>query len=170
MAELSNRPNKRTDEALRGMLKLAVDRGVITLDDIETGVDDMVKLRLQADIEKMPTLEQFLGLPADHMPRLISYHRLYLLMQGFYDTREWDMHECATHEDAVAYIEHEKQTDQENPVRFEQVVILEPFDFTKKQLPVMVETQGMREKKIIRAEETTLADDDKKYFVYIPKS
>ncbi len=172
MAELSNRPNKRTDEALRSMLRLAVEKKVITLDDIQNGVDDMIKLRLQAEVERLPALNSFLGLAENHIPRLISYHRLYQLSQGYYDSREWDMWECKTHEEALLYIEQQKTTDPNNAVRFEQVVVLEPFDYTKKVLPMWATNMVGIGLDIItvQANEVALQEDDAKYFVYIPKS
>ncbi len=171
MGELCNKPNKRTDEATRVMLGIAIKNGIFSFEDIEIGTDDDIRHRLQIEVQKDHGMEKLLGL-INHEPRLLPYFKLYNLLMGFYDTREWERYEFESNEDVQHFWSARIKTpvSSDDKIRYEQTVILKPFDYTKKQLPVLVAGEGGTQKVSVKAVNTVLNEDDKKYFVYIPKS
>ncbi len=169
MRELTNTANKRTDEALRTLLKIAVEKNILTLDDIASGTDGVIKLRLSLEMEKLPDVAALFG-RADHEPRMLPYFKLYHLANGLYDTREWEKRMFSTEEEAREFVHSLKSgTSESDTVRAEQVVILRPYDYTKKRIPVLVEEEGNRTPATVMPANAELHEDDTKFFVYIPR-
>lgn len=153
--------HRRQRAAMRHLMQIAINKGHLTLSDIEWGVDKDVEFLLQSLVQKDPGAAIFAD-REEMKPYLSDYLELWGLANGEYDPKLWQRRIFESQEKMDVFL-------YENilPKTFEQTVVVTPFDYTKKKLSVINEKSG--EKIILKSQNVELRDWDTMYIAYIPK-
>jgi HD superfamily phosphohydrolase len=156
--------NKIAEEALRQLMRLALEENLITLDEIAEQTDMYIRLRLQSHIQHDPGAAKMSG-RSDKAPQLEDYKGLYDLTMGF-DQESWDHRLYDTRAEAEDFLYSKYRF---TPEVIKQSLIVNPIDYTAKTLTFLIETpQGLQEQ-TFQARDTKLRETDKKYMVYTPR-
>ncbi len=152
--------NKRADEAMRQLLRIALNRNLITLDDIENGTDMELRLTLQSLVQRDAGAQRF-SISDETEPVLEEYKDLYTLSLGF-DAEGWGRQTFDTEEQAIKALHA-------LPVKaIEQSFMSKPFDYTKKKVTLLKEENGQLLPFTISAKEIEIRDEDRKFVVHFP--
>jgi hypothetical protein len=153
--------HRRQRAAMRQLLQVAINKGHLTLDNIERGVDKDIEMRLQSLVQHDRGAAIFGG-REDATPYLREYLELWGLANGEYDPELWQRMMFENQEKMNAFL-YEKL----KPEALEQTVIVTPFDYTKKKLVVVDDERG--EEIILKSQNVELRDWDTMHIAYIPK-
>lgn len=153
--------HRRQRAAMRHLMQIAINKGHLTLSEIEQGVDKDIEMKLQSLVQYDRGAAIFGG-RENTTPYLREYLELWGLANGEYDPELWQrrMFESQGKTDAFLY-------ENISPKALDQTVIVTPFDYTQKKLAVLDEKSG--EKRILKSQNVELRDWDTMHIAYIPK-
>lgn len=164
MQLLYSQPYKLADEAKRQLLRVALNRGIITLSDIEQGSDDALMHTLQAEVQRDEGMARFRGYDLKtYRPRLTEFKSLFTVALGFSDTHEWDHRQYDTEAEVESYLMRLP------PDVVAHSIITRPFDYTRKKIPLLVRDGSGYTEQTLRAEKIQLTEEDRQFSVYTPK-
>ena len=153
--------NKRADEAMRQLLRIALNHNLITLDDLENGIDTELRLTIQSLVQNDPGAAKF-SVSDTIAPVLKEYKDLYTMSLGF-DAPHWERQTFDTEEQAIKALTPLSRR------AIEQSFIIKPFDYTKKKLPFLKYVDDTLVPYTVQANKTELRDEDRKYIIYFPR-
>lgn len=154
--------NKRADEAMRQLLRIALNRRLITLDDIEHGTDIDLRMTLQSLVQHDPGAQKFSGRASEGQP-LEEYRDLFSMSCGF-NASGWQRQEFDTKEQAL------RALGMLSPQVIASSFMTQPFDYTRKTIKLCEKKGDQLYEHTICAKETTLRDEDTKYVIYFSQS
>lgn len=142
--------NRAVDSALRNILAIAIERQIITINDVRDGVDQKVAEKIHDAVFAVQSKHD-----------MSDMKDLFEVAMGHMDVRLWKTKMCNSRAEAEAVV---KQKRGRSPF------IVEPYDFTKKTLTLSVMNQDGNHTIQIRANNVVLRDADKTYTVYYKKN
>jgi hypothetical protein len=154
--------NKVTDEAKRQLLRLAILKNYVTAEDIVSGTDGALALKLQSLVVGGSAIAELAG-RRDAIPHLGQYHHLYDAAFGIVDNRVWHERRFDSKSEALSFL------GQLAPKAIEQSFMWEPYDYTAKEIKLVVNRGESYDSLTIQAKDTQPRPEDKDFIVYYPK-
>jgi hypothetical protein len=156
-----NPVHRRQRAAMRHLMQIAIDKGHLTLDEIEKGTDKDIEMKLQSLVQYDPGAAIFGG-RNETTPHLREYLELWGLANGELEPETWQVRMFDDQGSMNKFLYENL-----GPKELEQTVIVTPFDYTKKKLSVIEEKS--KEEVVLKSQNVELGDWDTKYIAYIPK-
>lgn len=157
--------SRMLNEGKKQLIRLAIEAGHMTIDEVEKGTDDELLLRLQSLVQLDPGAAR-MGGRKDTTPHLAPYKELYGMAMGDYNPHRWERRVFGTKEDAQSFLNAAQRSSTDIAQSF---IVPPPFDYIHKQITVSVLAKsGGYKDHVLQAQKVKRAERDEEFTVFMP--
>ena len=123
-----SKENQITEEALRQLLRTALNLGYVDISELKNGTDMILRQKLQSLVQLDEGSSRFSG-RTEGTPHLVNYKDLYTFSLGF-KPDNWSVVECDSQEECIDLLYRQKADS------ISSSFIVTPYDFAKKEISI----------------------------------